>query len=104
MPQARIKRGWQQAELAFRAGLTTSHTSHIETGHTKVALPTLVKIANSLSVSIDELLYDNLDMVKPVYDKRIAEELSDCDAAELEAFLDIIRSTKKVIRQTRKAM
>lgn len=69
-----------------------------------MALPTLVKIANSLSVSIDELLYDNLDMVKPVYDKRIAEELSDCDAAELEAFLDIIRSTKKVIRQTRKAM
>lgn len=29
---ARLKLGWQQAEVAFRAGLTTSHMSHIETG------------------------------------------------------------------------
>lgn len=29
---ARTKLGWQQAEVAFRAGLTTSHMSHIETG------------------------------------------------------------------------
>ena len=34
---ARLKLGWQQAEVAFRAGLTTSHMSHIETGQTKVA-------------------------------------------------------------------
>ena len=38
---ARLKLGWQQAEVAFRAGLTTSHMSHIETGQTKVALPTV---------------------------------------------------------------
>ena len=44
---ARLKLGWQQAEVAFRAGLTTSHMSHIETGQTKVALPTIVKIANT---------------------------------------------------------
>ena len=50
---ARLKLGWQQAEVAFRAGLTTSHMSHIETGQTKVALPTIVKIANTLSVSVD---------------------------------------------------
>lgn len=31
---ARLKLGWQQAEVAFRAGLTTSHMSHIETGQT----------------------------------------------------------------------
>ena len=41
---ARLKLGWQQAEVAFRAGLTTSHMSHIETGQTKVALPTIVKM------------------------------------------------------------
>lgn len=49
---ARTKLGWQQAEIAFRAGLTTSHMSHIETGQTKLALPTIVKIANVLSVSV----------------------------------------------------
>lgn len=99
---ARSKLGLQQAEVAYRAGLTNSHMSHIETGQTKLALPTIVKIANVLSVSVDELLCDNLEQVKHIYDNQIAEELEDCDSAELQAFLEIIRSTKKVIRKTRK--
>lgn len=99
---ARMKAGFQQAEVAFRAELTTSHMSHIETGQTKVALPTIVKIANVLSVSVDELIYDNLEHVKHVYDKKIAEELSDCDSAELQAVLEIITSAKRVIRKNRK--
>ncbi|MDD3186742.1 MAG: helix-turn-helix transcriptional regulator [Anaerostipes sp.] len=97
--ESRNKYGWAQSELAYRTKLTPSHMSHIETGQTKLALPTIVKIANALSVSVDELLYDNLEEVKPVYDKKIAEELSDCNAAELEAFFEIIQATKKVIRK-----
>ena len=93
----RNKKGWQQAELAFRAGMTSAHLSHIETAQTKLALPTIVKIANALSVSVDELLYDSMEQVKVVYDKKIAEELEDCDPAELQAFLEIIQSTKKVL-------
>ena len=72
---ARMELGWQQAEVAFRAGLTTSHMSHIETGQTKVALPTIVKIANTLSVSVDELLCDSLEQVKSVYDKKLQRNL-----------------------------
>ena len=100
--EARSKLGLQQAEVAYRTGLTTSHMSHVETGQTKVALPTIVKIANALSVSVDELLFDSIEQVKPVYDKWIAQELEDCDAAELQAFLEIIRSSKTVIRKRRK--
>lgn len=98
----RKRKGWQQAELAFRAGITASHLSHIETAQTKLALPTIVKIANTLSVSVDELLCDSMEQVKIVYDKKIAEELADCDAAELQAFLEIIQTTKKVLRTERK--
>ena len=102
--EARIKAGLKQSELAFQANLTTSHLSHIETGQTKLALPTIVKIANVLSVSLDELMCDSLEQVKVVYDKKIANELSDCDAAELKAFLEIIKSTKTVIRENRKVV
>ena len=101
---ARMKLDISQAELAYRAGLTTSHMSHIETGQTKLALPTIVKIANVLFVSVDELLCDSLEKVAHVYDKKIAEELSDCDAAELKAFLEIIQTTKNVIRTERKVV
>lgn len=98
---ARTARGWQQAELAYRAGLNSSYMSHIETGQTKLSLPTLVKIANALSMSVDALLCDNLLLSRHVYDEQIANELMDCDNAELQAFLEIIQSTKKVLRRTR---
>lgn len=100
--QARNANGWQQSELAYRAGLNNSYVSHIETGQTKLALPTIVKIANALSVSVDELLCDSLEQTQHVYDKKIAKELEDCDNAELQAFLEIIQSTKKVFRKNRK--
>ncbi len=57
----RIKKGWQQAELAFRSDVTSAHLSHIETGKTKLALPTIVKIANALSVSVGEEFLNKQD-------------------------------------------
>jgi len=102
--QARHALGWQQAELAYRAGLNSSYISHIETGQTKLALPTIVKIANALSVSVDALLCDSLLVSQHVYDKKLADELADCDNIELQAFLEIIQSTKKVLRRTRNAI
>lgn len=97
--QARTALGWQQAELAYRAGLNSSYVSHIETGQTKLALPTIVKIANALSVSVDSLLCDNLTASQHVYDQKIAAELMDCDTTELQAFLEIIQSSKRVFRK-----
>lgn len=93
--EIRNKKGLQQAELAYRAGLTTSHTSHIETAQTKLSLPAIVKIANALSVSVDELLCDSLIEVKPVYDQRIANELADCDALSCRLFLKLFRRQKQ---------
>ncbi len=99
--EARNTKGWSQSELAFCAGLNSAYVSHIETGKTKLALPTIVKIANALSVSTDELLCDSLVQTQHVYDKKIAVELGDCDNVELQAFLEIIQSTKRVLRKNR---
>lgn len=97
--QARTALNWQQAELAYRAGLNSSYVSHIETGQTKLSLPTIVKIANALSVSVDSLLCDSLITSQHVYDQKLAFELRDCDNAELQAFLEIIQTTKRVLRK-----
>ena len=101
--KVRTEQRLQQAELAYRAGITTSHMSHIETAQTKLALPTIVKIANALFVSVDELLYDSLEQVRPVYDKRIAETLSDCDPDELQALSEVIGTIKKKKKKKHKA-
>lgn len=99
---ARIRKGMQQADLAYSVGVSTTHMSHIETGKTKLSLPTAVKIANVLCVSVDALLCDNLEHARHVYDKEIAKELEDCDDEEIRAIREIIRSVKRHLQRHRK--
>ena len=60
--EARTIYGITQSNLAERVGCSVQHISHIETGHTKASLPLLVKIANTLHVSVDYLLQDSLEV------------------------------------------
>ena len=57
---ARIKKNFTQEAVADRIGVSPQHVSNIETGNSSVSLPTLVAIANMLSVSVDELLCDTV--------------------------------------------
>lgn len=100
--EIRKERKWNQAELAYRAGINSSYLSHIETAKTKLSLPVIVQIANALSVSVDRLLCDSLEDAKHIFDDMIAKELADCDTAELQAFLEIIKTTKATFRKIRK--
>ena len=50
---ARIKKGITQEAVADLIDITPAHMSNVETGKTKVSLPTLIEIANALSVSVD---------------------------------------------------
>ena len=84
--------------------MNASHLSHIETGQTKLSLPTIVTIANALNISVDELLCGNLKQFNHVYYNQIAEELSDCDEDELQAILEIVHTLKAVIKKTRKTI
>lgn len=49
-----------QADLAEKANITAAFVGQIERGETKLSLETLVNIANSLDVSIDYILRDNV--------------------------------------------
>lgn len=51
--------GLTQQELAELVELEPSYVSHIERGATKLGLPTLVNLANTLRVTVDDLLCDS---------------------------------------------
>lgn len=53
---ARIKSDMNQEKLAELVGVSPTHMSNIETGTTRVSLQTIVRLANALSVSVDDLL------------------------------------------------
>lgn len=49
-------RGIRQKELAERIHVSDQHISHIENGHTKLSLISLVAIANALKIDCNTLL------------------------------------------------
>ena len=90
-----------QERLAELSGIEPSNISHIERGATKASLPTLVAIANSLEISLDELVYASLKRSRHIYSDMLAELIQDMTEEELSAVVEIIKTTKKILR-TRK--
>jgi len=88
-----------QAQLGEIAMVEPSNISHIERGATKVSLPTLVRIANALHVSIDELLYDSIHKNYSISVKELNAILSDCSDGEMKAIVEMAKSIKKVLRE-----
>lgn len=52
----RIKKGFSQEELAFKADLNMNSISTLERGVNNVKIKTLYAIANALEVNIEEIL------------------------------------------------
>lgn len=57
----RKSNGMTQEQLAEKTGISISFLGHIERGSRKASLETLVKLANTLEVSLDYLMQDSLD-------------------------------------------
>lgn len=88
-----------QEQLAGIVDVATSNISHIERATTKVSLPTLVKIANALNVSLDQLVCDSLPVSESYLEKDFAALLADCNLEEMRMLKDIIVASKRTIRE-----
>ena len=96
--ELRTAKGWTQAKLAEKSGVEPSNISHIERAATKLSLPTLVNIANSLGVTLDEIAYGSLIKSTHISIKMIDDILSDCSPAELKSITEVIKTTKAVLK------
>lgn len=97
----RLERGFTQERVAEMAGLTPTHFSHVETGNTKVSLPSLLRIAASLDVTLDDLVCSNLTHTKHVSMKEMDTLLSDCSDAEARALVTIVEASKQALRSVK---
>jgi len=95
----RKARGLTQEKIAEKAGVEPSNLSHIERGATKVSLPTLLKIANALDVSLDDLVYDSLKKSRHISYKVLEEVLSDCTDREVQSITEMARLMKSLLRK-----
>ncbi|MCC0629782.1 helix-turn-helix transcriptional regulator [Clostridioides sp. ES-S-0108-01] len=98
---ARIKKNVTQEVIAEKIDITPSHMSNIETGKTKLSLHVLINIANVLSVTIDELLCDNVLNSKVIFEGEAKEIFNDCDEYEVRMLVDVLKHMKEVMRKDR---
>lgn len=98
---ARIKKNLTQETVAYKIGITPQHMSNIETANSSVSLPTLISIANALSVSVDELLCDNILDSKVIFEKEAQEVLNDCNDLEIRVLVDVLKAAKNSMRNVR---
>lgn len=94
---ARNNTGITQEKLAELAHLSTSHVSKIETGDTKLGLPTIVDIANALHTSVDALLADNVVYPDVFLKKDVDELLDGLSRSEIRIITETMAALRKSI-------
>ena len=97
--EVRTSRRVSQQELAESAELSAAYISRIERARKKTSLESLVKIANVLGVTVDELLCGNQMYDPAEYQTDMDLELADCSHVEKRILYEVVRSVKLIIRE-----
>jgi len=97
--EARILMGISQEQLSWDTNLSASYISLIETGKKKPSLGSLLRISNTLGITIDELLSGNQIHNPTDYQTDIDTLMSDCSFEEKRFIYELLRSAKEIIRR-----
>ncbi len=89
--QARESKNLTQDKLAEACGLTTSHIGHVERATRIPSVDTIFKIARSLNVSLDYLLFDSMETNENLF-INITEILKTKNKSKVNRFITIIRA------------
>ena len=71
----RVNLGMKQEELAEKVECSSTHIGMVENANSKPSLEMVVKIANALQVTPDQLLLDSVDIPELVYLRKMEERL-----------------------------
>ena len=88
-----------QEDLAFKAGITPPYLSQIENGKKKVSLPVLSEIADTLKISLDELVSGTFRISGYLADFDLL--LRDGNDYERRIMFELSASIKRILRENR---
>jgi len=97
--EARSRCNMSQMDLADACGISVPYVSDIERGKKCFSVDILLRIAQALQVSADWLLRLDFPHTDYAYHAEAASLLSDCSKEEAALLLDLMSSTKQVIRK-----
>lgn len=96
--ELRRKRNLTQEKLAELADLSVPYISHLERGTKKPSLAVLVRLADSLDVTVDRLLSGNQEKDTVAFFPEVQELLADCSVLERVVLTEIVCAAKRSIR------
>ena len=94
----RKQSGLSQEELAEQAETSRVYISNIERGECAPSLEMIIKIANALNVSADDLLAGNLLSSSADGTEEEMDILFDCSQEESRILLESMRAIKQILR------
>lgn len=100
--QIRKERKMSQERLAKLIDVSVPHMSNIENGKTKFSLQVLIDLSDALKVTPDVLLLDQVSAkgkARGLVLEEIDRQLSDCTEAQMSMLEEMVRNTKKLLRQ-----
>ncbi|SFE89318.1 helix-turn-helix domain-containing protein [Succiniclasticum ruminis] len=99
--QERIRNNLSQEKLAEMTDSSPQYISHIETGRKKASLEMLVRIANALDVTADQLIAENLTASRYRCDAELSRLIAGCSSYERRIILDIALATRYSLEENR---
>ena len=93
----RTQSGMSQEKLAEEVGLSRENINRFEAGTRVTSVETLIKIANALKVSADDLLVDSLEHSVSTADSEIHKLLLDCNEKEETILTKVVKAVKEIL-------
>lgn len=88
----RLKLGLTQANLSEDVDISEAYMGQIERGERNLALDTLIRLANRLSVSVDYLLKDSIDDSNDNIINQLRQLIENRSMEHKQLVLDVIKT------------
>ena len=99
--QERTRNRLSQEQLAELTDSSPQYISHIETGRKRASLEMLVRIANALNASVEQLIADNLTAGQYRGDQELSRLLAGCTPYERRVILELAQALRYILEEYR---
>ena len=93
--QCRINAGLRQEYVAEKVGISQKHLSRIERGYHNPHFETIIALANTLDVTVNDFLYDFTDENANIFLQGIKNDISAMSKQQLDMLHDVIALIRK---------
>lgn len=101
--ETRLKLGLTQEGLGKRAKLHYSYIGQVERGNKVPSIKTLKRIASSLNIQVESLLYQDVGRKSGDEDilvRELVNVVRDCPPGELKLILSIVRQMRRYLNES----